>query len=453
MPIPFNQGADKVRATPGLVDLGDDFFAVKSAQNARNKLRGFGKAWNVGSQLAVFYPFHLIQNPQNPEQTLWAPCLSVVYGHKCDHKIFKRTFLRSRCELDADQNVVGAGDLPYQFSRVAFLLVRAQKEAELAALAAKDWGMLGQDAYQNARQQVEDKYDQKRMNGVKPIIQRFSLQRNTVCYTVALDGGSPKMQTQDSDNSKTGYFTHTLSEGRMSKLVELANNDLMGIKAQHPDQTFEVGDTSYLEVLYNFSSPRMEKSEAGKADPQGVAQSITLMARFPDLRGQLTEALKGLPTTSDDIRRKLYAMEPMDDNELLRALQQYTFNTASDWGYLPPDDQAKLLNSASLIDFLRVAPADPALNAKFTEKLGHEIGKAPAEGAPTIDSLGIKEDEFDVDKQKAAADAAVRATEQGQDLAIPAAKGTGGDEDNDDLPFTMGSAVADAGDFGEGLEV
>lgn len=451
MPMPFHQGADAVRSTPGLVDIGDDFFAVKSAQNARNKLRGFGKAWNVGSQLAVFYPFHLIQNHDNPEQTLWAPCLSVVYGHKCDHKVFKRTFLRSRCELDADQNIVGAGDLPYQFSRVSYLLVRAQKEAELAALAKKDWTMLGQDAYQTARQQVEDKYDAKRMSGIKPIVQRFSLQRNTVCYTVALDGGAPKMQTQDSDNSKTGYFTHTLSEGRMSKLVDLANDALMGIQAQHPDQQYAVGDVSYLEVLYNFTSSRMDKAEAGKADPQGVAASITLFSRFPELRPQLTEALKGLPTSSDEIRRKLYAMEPMDDNELMRALQQYTFQTAGDWGYLPPDDQDKLLNSANLIDFLRVVPADAELNARFTEKLGHPIGKAPASAAPTIESLGVKEEDFDVGKQSAAVEAAVAATEQGRDITIPAAAGTG---DDDDLPFTMGQAVAEsAGEFGESLEV
>ena len=451
MPMPFNLGADAVRSTPELVDLGDDFFAVKSAQNARNKLRGFGKAWNVGSQLAVFYPFHLIQNSENPEQPLWAPCLSVVYGHKCDHKIFKRAFLRSRCELDADQNIVGAGDLPYQFSRVSYLLVRAQKEAELAALAKKDWSMLGQDAYQTTRQQVEDKYDPKRMSGIKPIIQRFSLQRNTVCYTVALDGGTPKMRTQDSDNSKTGYFTHTLSEGRMGKLVDLANDPLMGVRAQHPDQQFAVGDVSYLEVHYNFSSARMDKADAGKADPQGVAASITLMQRFPDLKPQILEALKGLPTSSADIRRKLYAMEPMDDNELMRALQQYTFQTAGDWHFLPPEDQNKLLGSASLIDFLRVVPADATLAARFTEKLGHPIGQAPASAAPTIEGLGIREEDFDVGKQAAAVEQAVAATEQGRDIPIPAAAGTG---DDDDLPFTMGQAVADtAGDFGDSLEV
>ncbi len=450
MPINFNQGADKVRHTEGPIDIGDDFFAIKAAQDARNKLRGFGKAWDVGSQLTVYYPFHLIVNKDNPDQTMWVPCLSVVYGHQCDPKLFKRSFLRSRCQLDADQNVVGNGDLPYQFSRIAYLLVRAQKEEELAKCAERDWSMLGQQAYQDARQKIEDKYDPKKLSGIKPCIQRFTLQRNTVCYTVACDGGQPKMQTADVDKSKTGMFTHTLSAKRMEKLVSLANDPLMGIVAQNPGNDYKVGDTAYLEVLYNFTSPRMEKSEAGQAEPQGVAQSITILTRFPDLKAGIEERLKQLPTTSDEIRRKLYAMEPMDDNELVRALQQYTFNTAGCWHYLPAEEQERLLGSANLIDFLRISPSDPDLNAKFVEKLGHPIGQAPAGDAPTIEGLGISEDKFDVTKQAAAVERAVEATEQGQDLNIPAAQGTG-TPDDDDIPFKVGGA-ADFGD-GVGLEV
>ncbi len=443
MPIPFNQGADLVRHTEGPIDIGDDFFAVKAAQDARNKLRGFGKAWDVGSQLTVYYPFRLIANKANPEQTMWAPCLSVVYGHKCDAKLFKRSFLRSRSALDADQNVVGAGDLPYQFSRIAYLLVRAQKEEELANCAKRDWSILGQAAYQDARQKIEDKYDPKKLSGIKPCIQRFTLQRNTVCFTLACDGGQPKMQSADVDKSKTGMFTHTLSEQRMSKLVDLANSPLVGVVAQNPEKTYAVGAVDYLEVQYNFTSARMEKSEAGKADPQGVAQSIRITTRFPDLKAQIEERLKQLPTTSEEIRRKLYAMEPMDDNELIRAIQQYTFNTAGAWHYLPEEEQERLLGSASLIDFIRVAPTDPDLNNKFTEKLGHPIGQAPAGQAPTIEGLGISEDKFDVTKQSAAVERAVAATEQGEDLAIPAAQGTGEPEDDGDLPFTMGAAAED----------
>lgn len=447
MAIPFQQGADQIRHTNGPIDLGDDFFAVKAAQNARNKLRGFSKAWDVGSQLEVFYPFRLVNTPDDPDRTMWVPCLSVVYGHKCDNKIFKRSFLRSRCELDADMNIVGEGDLPYQFSRIATVLVHAMKEKELDALANKDWSLLGQSAYASARQEVEDKYDPKKLNGVKPIIQRFTLQRNTVCYAVAMDNGQPKMQTSETDKSKTGLFTHTLSEDRMGKLVGLANDPLMGINAQHSDKTYTIGDVSYLEVMYNFTSARMEKSEAGRADAQGVAASITLTTRFPDLKPQIEAALSQIPTSSDDIRRKLYAMEPMDDNDLIRALQSYTFSTAGDWGYLPPEEQERLLGASNLVDFLRVVPSDEKLKAKFAEKLGHPIGQGTPETAPTIESLGVKEEEFDVTKQQAAVQTAIDKTAAGEQFSIPAAEGTG---DDDDLPFKVGD---DGDSFAGTLEV
>lgn len=437
MPMPFNQGAEMVRNVEGPIDLGDNFDQVLSAQNARVKLQRFQKAWDVGSQLTAYYPFRLVEKKDEPGRVYWTPCMSVVYGHQVDYNLFKRGFLRSRCTMDAEFNVVGEGDIAYQFSRIANLLVNAKKEHELADCAAKDWTMMGQAAYQSARQAIEDKYDRTKLKSEKPIIGRFDIQRNTVCYVVAMDPATsaPKFQTSDSDKTKTGFFTHTLSKGKMQKLYELANNVLHGINAQNPGTEFKVGDVAFLEVLYNFTSARMERTDAGKAEPQGLAQSITLATRFPAEKENIQKQLAQLPTSASEIRQKLYAMEPMSDEELTRILQQYTFQTAGDWGYLSPEDKERMVRSANIIDYLRVVPADEELNKALTNALGHPIGKAPIGAAPTIDELGVSDTEFDISKQDPAVAAALAADAEGKDIPF---KGDADDGDDGDLPFTVG---------------
>lgn len=417
MPMDFYAAADKTGEVPTEpIDFGSDYFGVKHMENARIKLQGLGKAWDVGSQLTVFYPFRLVPSREEDGKLVWVPCMSAVWGHKVnDAKLLKRSFLRSRCQMNSNGEVIGDGDLAYQFSRIASLLVRAQKEAELAACAERDWSALGQSAYQTARQAIEDKYDPKKLKGVKPLLGRLTIQCTTCVYAVAMDPNTstPILDPGQESKTKTGMFSQILSQSRKDKLFSLANNALHGIYAQHPGKEYAVGDVAFLEVLYNFTSARMEKSEAGQADPQGVAQSVSILFRAPDLAPKVEQRLSSVPVTSDDIRAKLYAMDPMRDEDLLKALQQYTFDTAPNWHLLPSEEKGRLLDAANLIDYLRIKPANEGLRDEFAQRLGHPIGEAPAGSAPTIDGLVGSDDKFDVTTQSDAVNNVLRQAEQG----------------------------------------
>ena len=422
MPVNFDASVANINVG----DLGADPQFVQHLMNAQNKLSPFGKAWDVGSQSTVFYPYKLVPARDDPNKNIWVPCLSALYGHQVgDWKLFGRGFIVSRCALTANAEVIGEGDMAYQFSRLCPLLVEAQKEKELADCAAKDWSMLGQSAYQTARQEIENRYDRKNnMNAVKPLLSRLSIQMNTVVFCVAMNPAtsSPIWDTASDSKSKTGLFVQTLSSARRTKLDALANNPLMGINAQYPDKEFQVGDVAFLEVMYNFTSSRMARAEAGRADPQGVAHSLSLRQRFPDGVSKIESYLSQVPTKPDEIRAKLYKMEPMSDDELRLKFQQYTLNTATNWGFLSPEDQDRLINCANIIDYLRIQPADLELKKALEERLGHPIGRAPRGSAPTIDNLVGNDAEFDTGLQKDAVSAAVSEAEQniGEEFALAA---------------------------------
>lgn len=74
--------------------------------------------------------------------------MSAYFGHPVsDMKMLGTTLLRSLFRIDENGQVIGDGDLAYQFSKIAGLLVSAEKECDLAELNKKDWSMLGQTAY------------------------------------------------------------------------------------------------------------------------------------------------------------------------------------------------------------------------------------------------------------------------------------------------------------------
>lgn len=436
MPTNFYAGADAVHTISADQDFGDDYFAVQHMENSRVKLQNLSKAWDIGSQLTCFYPFRLIASRDNPDVTTWVPCMSSVFGHTVSQpKLLRRSFLRSRCVLTPNGEVVGSGDLAYQFSRISYLLLKSKKEAELAECASRDWSMLGQAAYQTARQAIEDRYDRNKMSAEKPLLGKLAPRCTTVVFAVAMDPekSAPILETQSDSKTKTGMFSQVLSQSRRDKLVSLANNALYGVQAQHHDKTYTIGDVEFLEILYNFTSARMDRGEAGRADPQGIGEALSIFKRFPDCVQKVQDRLEKVPVSSADIRAKLYSMDPVSDTELLKALQSYTFATADSWHYLNEADQEQLLDASSVIDFLRIVPSNADLAKKFEERLGHPIGRAPAnsDAAPTIDGLVGDDSKFDTTVQDAAADRVVQEAEQGK----------------------MPTPSDEAGDFGESLEV
>lgn len=418
MPIDFNEAAKIKNVNTG--NLGGDPRKVMRMSSSLQKCRNFGKAWEVGDQGTVFYPFKWWPDESLPTGGTFELHMSAYFGHQVsDMKVLGTTFLRSLSIIDENGQVVGDGDLAYQFSRIAGLLVNAQKERELAELNAKDWTILGQTAYQTARKKIEDAYDSKEnMNAKKPLIGRLTVLKLTEVVYVAMDPNSGKPIFEDQRKQKTGTYIQTLSDNRLSKLRALANDVNLGILAQNPGMVPEEGKLYFLEVLYNFTSTKNNKSEAGRADPQGVAFSVTIAERNPAIKSKLTEWLERVPADPEGIAGHTYNMAPMPDEVLKAKLQAVMFESTAAMPYMTQEDKDRLVKNAKLLDYLRIAPKeDPELNQRLTQELGHPIGAAPTE-APTLQTI-MSGDTPDFKQQQ-----------------VDPAEFS---EDNDSIPFTVGS--------------
>jgi hypothetical protein len=388
MPIDFSNAANIRNVNNG--NLGVDPRQVLRLSSSLQKCKNFGKAWDVGDQGTVFYPFKWWPDASLPSGGSFEPHMSAYFGHQVsDMKVLGTTFLRSLSRIDENGQVIGEGDLAYQFSKIAGLLVNAQKERELHELNAKDWTILGQTAYQQARAKVEEKYNTKEnMNAKKALIGRLTVLKLTEVVYVAMDPNSGTPIFDDQRKQKTGTYIQTLSDNRLSKLRALANDVNCGIMAQNPGLEPVEGEVYFLEVLYNFTSAKNSKSEAGRVDPQGVAHSVTILSRNPGLKSKLEEWLQRVPKDPDGISAHTYNMAPMPDEVLKAKLQAVMFESTAAMPYMTPEDKDRLVRNAQLLDYLRIAPKeDPDLNARLTEALGHPVGEAPSAEAPTVDTI------------------------------------------------------------------
>lgn len=387
MSIDFN--ANSVNINNDSFDL--DPRNVMRVSNCMQKRKSFGKAWDIGDQGTVFVPFKWYKDPTMPVGGTFEPHIGACFGHEAANiKDFGTTFIPSLARIGTDGQVVGEGDLAFQFSKIAPLLVRAEKEHALADLNKKDWSILGTSAYQTARAEVEKQYNTKEnMNAKKPALGRLRVRKMTEVVYIAMDPNSGTPIFDNDRNQKTGVYVQDLSDARLGKLRTLANDVNVGIIAQHPGLVPEENTLYFLEVVYNFTSAKNNRSEAGRADPQGVAQSITILARNPQLEGKLNELLKQVPASTTEIKGHAYGTQKVDENVLKQKLQTILFNSCEYFKDMMEEDKALLVKNAKILDYLRIAPNnDPDLNARLTEELGHPIGQAPADTkAPTIENI------------------------------------------------------------------
>ena len=389
MAIDFNKALNDVKGNINVGNLGNDPWETQRIASGMTKLSMYSKAWEVGDQAIVFYPVRWRSNPNRPSGE-FALHVSAYLGHKVsDYKLMGTTFLRSLSPVDINGNVLGNGDLAYQFSRIAPLLVNAQKERELAELDSRDWSILGQSAYMDARKTIEEAYDTKvNINAKRPLLGRLGVVRMTEVVFVATDGtGAPIFE--DMRKRKTGRYIQELSNSRIEKLTSLANDPNYGVIAQNPDLELNEHDIYFLEVQYSYTSAKNSRSEAGRADPQGVSHDVTMRHRYPDKVGLLEPMQKEIPKTADGIASHTYSMSPMPDEVLIQKLQHVMSASAGALTYLSPIDKDKLVKNAELIDYLRVAPqGDPELNARLEEVLGHPVGRG-ATVAATPNSIPV----------------------------------------------------------------
>lgn len=388
MAINFNEAAKVRNMNTG--NLGDNPRLARRLSSSLHKTMSFGKAWDVGDQGTVFYPFKWWPDESDPASGSFELHSSAFFGHRVsDMKALGTTFLRSLSRIDENGSVIGNGDLAYQFSRIAGLLVNAEKEKELDELNKADWTVLGQSAYQEARKKIEDAYDTKNnIKAKRPLIGSLTVYRATEVVYVAMDPNKGTPIFDDNRKQKTGTYIQEIKDGRLAKLQALANDPTTGILAQNPGLIPEPGKLYFLEVLYNYTSANNSKAEAGRAEPQGVAQPVTILGRNPALKSKLDDLLQRIPDTADGIAAHTYGMSPMPEAELKKRLQSVLFTASASLRFLTPEDKDRLVKNARVLDYLRIAPRDDAeLNTRLEAELGHPVGQAPKEEAPTLETI------------------------------------------------------------------
>ena len=110
MPIDFNNANAIRNVNTG--NLGGDPRQVLKLSSSLQKCKNFGKAWEVGDQGTVFYPFKWWPDESLPSGGTFEPHMSANFGHPVsDMKVLGTTFLRSLSRIDENGQVIGDGDL------------------------------------------------------------------------------------------------------------------------------------------------------------------------------------------------------------------------------------------------------------------------------------------------------------------------------------------------------
>lgn len=407
MPIDFTAGATTFKNVNTGV-LGDDYDQVMRLSNSLNKVRHFGKAWEVGDTGTVFYPFKWYANEAAENGGTFKPHVAAYYGHRvADFKAFGTTFIRSLSIIDENGEVVGEGDLAYQASKVAPLFVTAQKEQELARLSSNANAALGAGAYQIAYNNIINKYDAKsNKDAVRPFIERLSILKLTEVVYVLMDPNTHKAVFDDPKVQKTGRYTQEMSNARLLKLNNLANDVYVGILAQNPGLQPEHGKVYFLEVTYNYTSANASRTEAGKSDPQGVGQTATILFTTPENKDRLAELQARIPDTAAGILQHTYNMSPMSEDVLSTKMQAIMFETLPSLEFLPGGDKDRLVKSAGFFDTMHMVPSqESGLVDRMEQELGHKIGvQEPVKtgDAPTLQSIIDADGTPDFSKQSQA---------------------------------------------------
>lgn len=265
---------------------------------------GFGKMWNPGDTGIVIYPWFKDSETGNFELLV-----ALRRGHKAQPKelSIKASFIPSLCEFDENDNVVGAGDFTYQFSKIAPCFVAGQKELELSRIREKE--NINESMRHDLITQVDKKFDKDNVKGVKPVVGGLTYIIATECVYVPMKDNKP-------DIENASLVSQALSDTRINQLYALANDPKFA-----PMPIEGMDDMYALEVQYSF--PAGDKTAAGKAAPLGLAPEYRLEATHPQQYAAIHNIVMTLPQESETIEKRNYSFQKFSENMIRQSLTQY----------------------------------------------------------------------------------------------------------------------------------
>ena len=330
------------------VSVGD----IMKEKAESTKSGSFGSMWNPGDTGVVFYPFW-----KNPLTGGFELLLAAQRGHQVpDMKELgiNTSFIPTLSEFDDDGNVIGTGDIAYQFSRVAPCFTAGQKEVEMANVRSRTG--IDETTRQTLYQQIEAKYDRTKMKSVKPVIGGLTYYIATECVYVPMKNEQPGVQ-------EARIVSQKMSDARIKKLMALAAD------SKFEPVPLEGTDIYYLEVQYSW--PTGDKAEAGKVDPQGLTPEWRLESKHPNEFKALMPELSKLPTEMETIAKRNFAFVKLSENRIKQALTNYAIMKTEYLDALNTtvhEDMIKRIEkSASLFNELRIT--DNLHNEDLIEKI------------------------------------------------------------------------------------
>lgn len=426
------------------------------------KRKDFGKAWQVGDKLSVFFPIVWSTHYEDGEPVMveerdkygqvvvdengdpvlvedgrWDIIVYELWGHKVnDMKALGlgTSFLPSLTEVwggrpvkfirDENGEVVYdeegqptfdsiEGDVSYQFSRIAPLFVRGMMQQELDKTYKTNYN--NEEFRRMALDQIRDKYDTKKnMEAPKPIIGRLDL--NTVTEVVAVTVDSNDQYKVD----KAGAYIYRLTNDKIDELQSLLD-DLKYKPRDHEQNWFEV------QITYNGdSNDNKGRAQAGrKAHPVGLTSEYLMEARDPNAFKALKDKwLDRLPKTSSTISAHCYLSRKTAENKILSALSYYMAQNSEYLDKVSSEkDMEMVTNNAYQLVKFSALDTMTAENLKTTIMNSYREYMAEHPEAKPILELATEASDYqepDVDKMPSTA-----ALLQGGDFNLP--------DDNDDM--------------------
>lgn len=359
--------------------------AVRTRSQSK-KFQGFNKSWDVGDKLSVFFPIfwcpELDENgqpievqevdtkgklvfeadgvtPVMTQKGQWDIVTANIWGHDVnDIKKFPvgGSFIPSLTDVvrgtpakimldDNGAPIYDAygdvkyepvtGDITYQFSKIAPLFIKGEKQAEIDRILKKKF--TSEELRREALNKIDDDYDtSKHMEAPKPVVGKLHMVISTEVFVV-------KHTVNDEyDVDKAGQYTYKLSDEKFNSLIYLLD-----------DNKFRPRDlnTKWFEVQMTFngdSNDAKGRGQAGrKATPVGLTPEYTMEERDPQAYGKIKGRLENLPQDSQTITCRNFMYTKIAEKTIQRCINSYVILHADNLDCISnEEDQDMMINNA-----------------------------------------------------------------------------------------------------------
>lgn len=287
------------------------------------RIQGFGKAWDKGTKLVVYFPIYEDENGK--PQLL----VAAEWMHSIDHKQIpwlRRIAIPSNAKTDEDNNILER-DVMLRFSGLAKLLIDGEKEGRVRSMQEKKG--ITPAVLKKSLDAIEDEFSKKRA-AVGPRTYKIA----TEVVAVELD------ENGTANPDKVGLYSMDISSERIDNVYKLMRDPM------HPADPKK----GYYEVRFTFGSSG-ERAQDGRVAPQGVTAEYALENKQKDVFDNfIATRLRSLPDDDTVIRKRNSTFMPMSEGEILSGISTYAVMASDHLETVPEELEDRLIRHSELLE-------------------------------------------------------------------------------------------------------